>query len=101
MTKLTANKSPTSSLPPAVPLAITPTISPWTHTSDDIYIYELSLVVAAATLSSHFIVYITRKAQTAQTAHKQHRVRATTSWLQRYTRLSPASRAGTNTTRVR
>ena len=33
--------------------------------------------------------------QTAQTAHEQyHGVRATTSWLQRYTRLPPASRAG-------
>ena len=38
-------------LPPAVPLAITPTFRPWTHTSDDSYIYQLSLVVATATAS--------------------------------------------------
>ena len=38
-------------LPPAVPLAITPTFSPWTHTSDDSYIYQLSLVLATATVS--------------------------------------------------
>ena len=33
------------------PLAITPTFSPWTHTSDDSYIYQLSLVLATATVS--------------------------------------------------
>ena len=44
-------KSTTSSLPPAVPLTITPTFSPWTHTSDDSYIYQLSLVLATATVS--------------------------------------------------
>ena len=44
-------KSPTGSLPPAVPLAITRTFRPWTHTSDDRYIYQLSLVVATATVS--------------------------------------------------
>ena len=44
-------KSPTGSLPPAVPLAITPTSRPWTHTSDDNYIYQLSLVLATATVS--------------------------------------------------
>ena len=32
-------------------LAITPTFSPSTHTSDDSYIYQLSLVLATATLS--------------------------------------------------
>ena len=31
-------KSPTGSLAPAVPVAITPTFSPWTHASDDSYI---------------------------------------------------------------
>ena len=46
----TARKSPTGSLPPAVPLAIKRTFRPWTHTSDDSYIYQLSLVVATATL---------------------------------------------------
>ena len=51
MTKSIAKKSPTSSLPPAVPLAITPTFRPRTHTSDDSYIYQLSLVVATATVS--------------------------------------------------
>ena len=45
-------KSTTGSLPPAVPLAIKPTFSPWTHTSDDSYIYQLSLVLATATVSS-------------------------------------------------
>ena len=45
-----AKKSPTGSLPPAVPLAIKRTFRPWTHTSDDSYIYQLSLVVATATL---------------------------------------------------
>ena len=35
----------------SVPLAITPTFRPWTHTSDDSYIYQLSLVVATATVS--------------------------------------------------
>ena len=44
-------KSTTGSLPPAVPLAITPTFSPWTHASDDSYIYQLSLVLATATVS--------------------------------------------------
>ena len=28
-----------------------PTFSPWTHTSDDSYIYQLSLVLATATVS--------------------------------------------------
>ena len=30
---------------------ITRTFRPWTHTSDDTYIYQLSLVVATATVS--------------------------------------------------
>ena len=47
-----AKKSPTGSLPPAVPLAITPTFRPWTHTSDDSYFY--SLVVATATVSYNY-----------------------------------------------
>ena len=34
-TKTIAKKSPTGSLPPAVPLAITRTFRPWKHTSDD------------------------------------------------------------------
>ena len=46
-----AKKSPTGSLPPAVPLASTPTFRPWTHTSDDSYFYQLSFVVATATVS--------------------------------------------------
>ena len=37
--------------PLPVPLAITPTFRPWTHTSDDSYIYQLSLAVATATVS--------------------------------------------------
>ena len=55
MTKSIAKKSTTGSLPPAVPLAITPTFSPWTHTSDDSYIYQLSLVLATATVSSDLL----------------------------------------------
>ena len=51
LTKSIAKKSTTGSLPPAVPLAITPTFSPWTHTSDDSYIYQLSLVLATAIVS--------------------------------------------------
>ena len=47
-TESIAKKSTTGSLPPAVPLAITPTFSPWMHTSDDSYIYQLSLVLATA-----------------------------------------------------
>ena len=38
-----------------MPLAITPTFSPWTHTSDDSYIYQLSLVLATATVSFWYI----------------------------------------------
>ena len=55
-TKSIAKKSPTGTLPPAVLLAITPTLRPWTHTSDDnwSYIYQLSLVVATATVSFFF-----------------------------------------------
>ena len=52
-TKSIAKKSPTGSLPPAVPLGITPTFRPWTHTSDDSYIYQLSLVLTTATVSSY------------------------------------------------
>ena len=51
-TKSIAKNSTTGSLLPAVPLAITPTFSPWTHTSDDSYIYQLSLVLATAIVSS-------------------------------------------------
>ena len=56
MTKSIAKKSTTGSFPPAVPLAITPTFSPWTHTSDDSYIYRLSLVLATATVSFNLFV---------------------------------------------
>ena len=56
MTKSIAKKSTAGSLPPAVPLAITPTFSPWTHTSDDSYIYQLSLVLATATVS--YIIHV-------------------------------------------
>ena len=31
-----------------------PTFRPWTHTSDDSYIYQLSLVLATATVSFYF-----------------------------------------------
>ena len=39
-----------------MPLAITPTFSPRTHTSDDSYIYQLSLVLATAIVS--LLIYI-------------------------------------------
>ena len=42
--------------PPPVPLTITPTFRPCTHTSDDSYMYQLSLVVATAAVS--FIVIV-------------------------------------------
>ena len=58
-TKSVAKKSTTGSLPPAVPLAITPTFRPWTNTSDDGYTYQLSLVVATATVSFSFALGIT------------------------------------------
>ena len=57
MTKSIAQKSPTGSLPPTVHPAITPTFSPWTHTSDDSYIYQLSLFLATATVSFTLIRY--------------------------------------------
>ena len=47
------------------------------------------------------IMYVTQTPQTTHTAHEQCRVRATTSRLDRYTRLPPASRAGSNSTGVR
>ena len=59
MTKSIAKKSTTGSLPPAVPLAITPTFSPWTHASDDSYIYQLSLVLATATVSFSRVILCT------------------------------------------
>ena len=33
-------------------------VRPWTHTSDDSYIYQLSLVVATATVSYLHILYL-------------------------------------------
>ena len=59
-TKSIAKKSPTGSLPPAVPLAIKRTFRPWTPTSDDSYIYQLSLVVATATVSSQTLLLCVR-----------------------------------------
>ena len=56
-TRSIAKKSPTGSLPPAVPLAITRTFRPWTHTSDDSYIYHLSIVVATATVSFIYTIF--------------------------------------------
>ena len=57
-------------------------------------------------LTSFFTLFfllctLTQTPQTTQTSHEQCRVRASTSWLQRYTHLPPASGAGSNTTRVR
>ena len=39
------------SIPPGVPLAITRTNGPWTHTSGDSYIYQLSPVLATSIVS--------------------------------------------------
>ena len=48
MSSTSLRTSPPSPLPsPGLP----PTFRPWTHTSDDSYIYQLSLVVATATVS--------------------------------------------------
>ena len=44
------NKSPTGSPSPAVHLEMTRTNGPWTHTSDDSYMHQLSLVVAIASI---------------------------------------------------
>ena len=72
MTKSIAKKSTTGSVPPAVPLAITPpTFSPWTHTSDDSYIYQLSLVVATATVS-FFIFFTFGERHHTRTTHAPH-----------------------------
>ena len=48
-----ANKSPTGSLLPAVPLAITPTSRPWTHTSHDSY-----LLSAVARFSDSYCIFL-------------------------------------------
>ena len=57
-TKPIAKKSTTGSLPPAVPLAIiTRTFRPWAHTSDDSYIYQLSLVVATVATDCIFFCF--------------------------------------------
>ena len=59
-----------------MPLAITPTFRPWTHTSDDCYIYQLSLVVATATVSYDNTIcppnIPTRRTTTVQ-VYKYHR----------------------------
>ena len=68
MTKSIAKKSTTGSLPPVVPLEITPTFSPWTHTSDDSYIYQLSLVLATATVS--FYVYSRVRHESVELRHR-------------------------------
>ena len=55
---------------PALFHLITPTFSPWTHTSNDSYIYQLSLVVATATVSSY--VYVCdERAELLRFAHDQ------------------------------
>ena len=52
---------PAADARPAVPLAITRSFRPWTHKSDDSYIYQLSLVVATATVSLYRIKYGNRR----------------------------------------
>ena len=49
-----ADARPISCKPNVVPLAITRTNGPWTHTSDDSCICQLSLVLATATISLTF-----------------------------------------------
>ena len=49
--QLQYNKRHIGSIPPVVPLTITRTNGPRTHTSDDSYIYQLSLVLATAKTS--------------------------------------------------
>ena len=67
MTKSIAKKSTAGSLAPAVALTITPTFSPWTHTSDDSYIYQLSLVLATATVS-----YLVSHITSCEIDHEHH-----------------------------
>ena len=43
-------------LPNQLQKRVLPTFSPWTHTSDDSYIYQLSLVLATATVSFYLFV---------------------------------------------
>ena len=50
-------------------LAITPTFSPWTHTSDDSYIYQLSLVLATAAVS---LVVMRRDLNTCNSQSAMH-----------------------------
>ena len=77
-------KSPTGSLAPAVPVAITPTFSPWTHTSDDSYIYQLSLVVATNCIfkivtydATRYVIYL--RSEYRRIHCTQH---SSTSWRQ-------------------
>ena len=59
-----------------MPLAITRTFSPWTHTSDDSYIYQLSLVLATATVSlfSHLLIATMQSVVTGQ-APKTYKIK--------------------------
>ena len=75
-----AKKSTTGSLPPAVPLAITPSFRPWSHTSDDSYIYQLSLVIATATVSLLLLLLLLFSHQRMATVQSVVCVRACT-WL--------------------
>ena len=63
--------------------------------------FQLFFCIMYVTQTPQTTQTATQTQQTTQTAHEQCKVRATTSWLQHYTRLPPASRAGSNTTRVR
>ena len=60
-----------------MPLAITPTFNPWTHTSDDSYIYQLSLVLATATVSYdtwYIYIYMVYLLYTGATETKIHHI---------------------------
>ena len=54
--------------------------------------------ISYSSFFSNFFLYYVRNPNTTdnrqQTTHEQCRVRVTTSWPQRYTRLPPASKAG-------
>ena len=79
---------------------ITRTFRPWTHMSDDSYIYQLSLVVATATVS--FWISSATQQQTPQTnstatgtvAAGQQRPRAPTTPCLLYTSPSPRDQRG-------
>ena len=54
------------------PIMRAPTFSPWAHTSDDSYIYQLSLVLATASVSFIFLMPIQVRSQMARYTYNAH-----------------------------